>query len=79
MTPYAVPASTISRRRRSHYLAFTEHNFGLPPLEQNDASAYPLTAMFNLSAAHRALRPRMVTQPVPKGDRIQWWEARQDT
>jgi phospholipase C len=59
-------------------LAFTEQNFGLQPLSENDARAYPYSNAFNFG--HRALRAaRMVTRPVPKGDHIQWWEARQDT
>jgi phospholipase C len=81
VSPYAVPDSTDSTPATfTSILAFTEQNFGLPPLEVNDELAYPLTAMFNLSAPPvRAAKPRMVTRPVPKGDHIEWWEAKQDT
>ena len=59
-------------------LAFTEHNFGLQPLSENDARAYPYSNAFGFG--QRALRAvRMVTRPVPKGDHIKYWEARQDT
>src|SRR5215472_9145540 len=59
-------------------LAFAEQTYGLQPLSQNDAQAYPFTGAFNFG--QRPLRPvRMVSRPVPKTDRIKWWEARQDT
>jgi phospholipase C len=59
-------------------LAFTEQNFGLQPLSENDARAYPFTNAFDFG--QRPLRAvHMVSRPVPKGDHIQWWEARQDT
>jgi phospholipase C len=59
-------------------LAFTEQNFGLQPLAENDAQAYPFTNAFFFG--QRPLRAvHMVSRPVPKGDHIQWWEARQDT
>jgi phospholipase C len=89
VSPYAVPESTDSTPATfASILAFTEHVFGLPPLEQNDASAYDLSGLFTPgtvpgtsgpAVSHLGDRPRMVVRPVPKGDKIQWWEARQDT
>lgn len=81
VSPYAVPESTDATPATfASILALTEQTFGLPPLEENDSSAYPLTAMFNLSAGpSKAPRPRMVIRPVPKSDHIQWSQARQDT
>jgi phospholipase C len=59
-------------------LAFTERNFGLQPLSENDARAYAFQNAFNfgqrpLSGVH------MVNRPVPKSDHIKYWEARQGT
>lgn len=81
LSPYAKPAFTDSTPASfASILAFIEHNFGVPPLEQNDASAYDLSGMFSLSSAPRpGIRPRMVTRPVPKGDHIVWSELKQDT
>lgn len=80
LSPFAKPASTDSTPASfASILAFTEHNFGLPPLEENDSSAYDLNHMFNLSTPHLGNRPRMVTRQVPKTDHIDWAQARQDT
>jgi phospholipase C len=80
VSPYAVPASTDSTTATfASILAFTEHNFGLPPLEQNDASAYDLSNMFSLSVAHLANRPRMVTRAVPATTHVNWAALRQGT
>jgi phospholipase C len=81
VSPYAKPAFTDSTPATfASVLAFTEQNFGLPSLGENDATAYPLSNLFNLSATPaRTVKPRMVTRPVPKGDHIQWWEANQGT
>jgi phospholipase C len=59
-------------------LAFTEQNFGLQPLSENDARAYPFSNAFGFGQ-HALRAVRMVTRPVPKGDHIKYWEARQDT
>jgi hypothetical protein len=59
-------------------LAYTEHNFNLPPLSANDAAAYPFTKAFNYSQAPLSGVP-MVTRPVPQNDRIDWAQARQDS
>ena len=79
VSPFAAPASTDSTPASfASILAFTEHVFGLPPLEANDASAYPLSGMFNLGAPpHLGNRPRMVVRPIPKGDRIDWAQGGQ--
>jgi phospholipase C len=59
-------------------LAFTEQNFGLPPLSANDAGAYSFTNTFNYSQTPLA-RADMVNRPLPKGDHIDWAQARQDS
>jgi phospholipase C len=59
-------------------LAYTEHNFGLPPLTVNDAEAYRFSEAFNYSRAPLA-QVRMVTRPVPKDDHIVWSQAREDS
>jgi phospholipase C len=81
VSPYAKQASTDSTPASfASVLAFIEHNFNVPPLEQNDASAYDLSGMFSLSAKSKlGERARMVTRPVPKGDHIVWSELKQDT
>jgi phospholipase C len=79
VSPYARPGFTDNTPATfASILAFTEQNFGLPPLGVNDAQAYPYTNAFDfgqrpLPAAH------MVSRPVPKGTHVQWWELRQDT
>ncbi len=81
VSPFAVPVSTDSTPATfASILAFVEHNFGLPPLEQNDASAYPLGSMFNL-AAPLELRPHvhMANRRLPAGEKINWAAAKQDT
>jgi phospholipase C len=79
VSPYARPGYTDNTPATfASILAFTEQNFGLQPLSVNDARAYPFTNAFDFG--QRPLRAvHMVSRPVPKGDHIQWWEARQDT
>jgi phospholipase C len=81
LSPYAKPSYTDDTPASFYsILAFVEQNFGLSPLEANDASAYHLSAMFNLTAApNLGNRPHMVTRPVPKGERIDWAAAREAT
>lgn len=59
-------------------LAYTEQNFGLAPLRVNDAQAYPFTNAFDYSQTPLP-GARMATRPVPKGDHIDWSQARQDS
>ncbi len=79
VSPYARHAFTDSTPATfASILAYTEQNFGLAPLSENDAQAYPFTNAFNY--AQRPLRPaRMVSRPVPTGDHIVYAQARQDT
>jgi len=65
VSPYARPGFTDTTPGTfAGILAFTEQNFGLPPLGVNDAAAYPFTNAFNYAQA--PLRPaRMVTRPLP--------------
>ena len=89
VSPFAIPQSTDDTPASfASILAFTEHNFGLAPLEENDASAYDLSGMFapgelpgsrGLPVRHLRSRPHMVTRPVPKGDHIDWSQADEDT
>lgn len=49
-------------------LAFTEHTFGLAPVNANDRSAYDFSNAFNYTQA--PLRPaHMVTRPLPPSAR----------
>jgi phospholipase C len=79
VSPYAVPGFTDTTATTfAGILAYTEQNFGLPPLGPNDARAYPFTSAFNYSQV--PLRPaRMVSRPVPRGDRVNWAQAREDS
>jgi phospholipase C len=79
VSPYARPAYTdTTPASAASILAFTEQNFGLPPLGPNDAQAYNLSGAFNYAQA--PLRPvPMVTRRVPKGDRILWSQAMQES
>jgi phospholipase C len=80
VSPFAVPASTDSTTATfASILAFVEQNFGLAPLEQNDASAYPLSAMFSLGAAHTQNRPHMIMRQVPRSTHVNWAAAGQGT
>jgi phospholipase C len=77
VSPYAVPGYTDNTPTTSAgILAFTEQTFGLPALGVNDAQAYPFTNAFNYGQT--PLRPvGMVSRPVPRGDHIDWAQARQ--
>jgi phospholipase C len=79
VSPWAVPQGTDSAPASfASLLRFTETTFGLPALEANDASAYDLSGMFSFTGAARlGHKVRMVTRPVPAGDRIGWAQARQ--
>jgi phospholipase C len=79
VSPYARPGYTDNTPATfASILAFTEQNFGLQPLAENDARAYAFSNAFDFG--QRPLRAaHMVSRPVPKDDHIQWWEARQDT
>ncbi len=65
VSPYAKPGYTDTTPASfASILAYTEHTFGLPPLEENDAQAYDFSGAFNYSQA--PLRSaRMVTRPLP--------------
>jgi phospholipase C len=79
ISPYAKSGYTDTTHTTfAGILAYTEHIFGLAPLSPNDAAAYPFTNAFNYAQAplHGV---RMVTRPMPKGDHILWWLARQDS
>jgi phospholipase C len=79
VSPYARPGFTDNTPATfAGILAFTEHNFGLPALSPNDAGAYDYSNVFDYSQAG-VRRVHMVIRPVPRGDRIQRWEARQDS
>jgi phospholipase C len=79
VSPYARPGFTDTTPASfASILAYTERNFGLAPLGPNDAGAYSYSAAFSYSQQPDR-RVHMVRRPVPKGDRIQWWEARQDS
>jgi phospholipase C len=79
VSPYANPGYTDTTHTTfAGILAYTEQTFGLAALTANDAGAYPFTNAFNYSQA--PLRGiRMVSRPMPKGDRIVWSQARQDS
>ncbi len=79
VSPWARPAFTDTTSGSfNSILAFAEQNFGLPALSANDAAAYNLGGVFNYAQVPQ--KPvRMVTRPEPRGDRIQWWEDRQDS
>ena len=47
-------------------LAFTEHNFGLSPLNENDANAYDYANSFDYSQAPLAMKSAITTLPEPK-------------
>jgi len=69
VSPYAKPGYTDRTPTTfAGILAYVEKNFGLSPLSVNDADAYPFSDAFSSQAQLRKVR--MVTRPVPKGDRI---------
>jgi phospholipase C len=79
VSPYAKPGYTDTTSTTfAGILAYTEHNFGLAPLGDNDAQAYPFTHAFNYAQAPLPPVP-MTRRPVPPGDHIDWAQARQDT
>ena len=79
VSPYARPGYTDRTPVTfAGILAYTEHNFDLAPLSANDAAAYPFTKAFNYAQAPLP-GVRMVTRPVPKNDRIDWSQSRQDS
>ena len=62
VSPYAQPSHTdIHSTTFAGILAYVEHNFGLPPLDANDASAYDFHKAFNYS--------QTPLRPVPLGRR----------
>ena len=65
VSPYARPRYTDTTPTTfAGILAFTEHTFGLAPLNANDRSAYDFSHAFNFAQA--PLRPvHMVTRPLP--------------
>jgi phospholipase C len=79
VSPYARPAYTdTSSASFASVLAYVEHTYGLPALGVNDAHAYDLSSAFNYSQA--PLKPiPMVIHPVPRGDRIDWSQASEDS
>jgi len=77
VSPWARPAFTDATPASfNSILAYTEQNFGLPPLGANDAGAYNLTGPFNYAQAPVTKIP-MVTRLVPTHDHILWSQARQ--
>jgi len=79
VSPYARPGFTDTTPATfASILAYTEQNFGLPPLTVNDASAYPFSQVFNYNQAPLPT-VGMVTRPVPKGDHIVWSQAFEDS
>jgi phospholipase C len=79
VSPFAKPSYTDTNATTfAGILAYVEHTFGLTPLGLNDAKAYPFTKAFDYS--QKPLPPvPMVRRPVPRGDHIDWGQARQDT
>jgi phospholipase C len=79
VSPWAKPAFTDDTTATfASILAFTENTFGITPLTVNDAQAYDLSGAFDYS--QRPVRPvQMVTRPQPKGDHIDWGQAKEDT
>jgi phospholipase C len=79
VSPYARPGYTDTAPATfAGILAYTEQNFGLPPLGPNDARAYPFTNAFDYSQS--PVRPvRIVTRPVPSGDHIVWSQGKEDS
>lgn len=69
VSPYARPGYTDTKATTfAGILAYTEHTFGLAPLNVNDAHAYPFSNAFNYAQA--PLRPaKMVTRPLPPAAR----------
>ena len=65
VSPYARPAYTDTTPTTfAGILAFTEHTFGLAPLNANDRGAYDFSRAFNFAQA--PLRPvHMVMKPLP--------------
>jgi phospholipase C len=64
VSPYAMPAHTDSNiASYSSVLAFTEHNFGLPPLSSLDAAAYDYSDSFDFT--QKPLAPvHMITKTI---------------
>jgi phospholipase C len=69
VSPWAKPGYTDTTPTTfAGILAFTEHTFGLAPLDANDAAAYGFSRAFNFSQAPR--KPaRMVRRPLPASAR----------
>lgn len=80
VSPYVTPGTTDNTpATMASVLAFTEHNFGLMPLEANDASAYNLSGLVNTGMIPRVRhRVPMVTQHVSLRH-IDWAQASQDS
>lgn len=78
VSPYVTPGTTDDTpATMASVLAFTEHNFGLMPLEANDASAYNLSGLVHPgAAAHMARHTPMVRRPVPHVH-INWAQEQQ--
>ena len=71
VSPWAKPGHRDPERASfSSMLAFTEHNFGLPPLTDRDAPAYDYQHSFDFTAPPSLARTRLTYSPIPA------WEAR---
>jgi Phosphoesterase family len=71
VSPWAKPGHRDPRRASfSSMLAFTEHNFGLPPLTSRDAPAYDYQYSFDFTAPPSLAKTRLTHSPIPA------WEAR---
>jgi phospholipase C len=79
VSPYAKPGFTDTTPTTfAGILAYTEQTFGLAPLGANDAAAYGFANAFDYTQV--PLKPvGMVSRPVPKGERIGWGQAREDS
>jgi phospholipase C len=79
VSPYARRGYTdTTHTTLAGVLAYTEQNFGLPPLSENDAFAYNFANAFNYR--QKPLKPvPMVTRTIPRGDHIDWSQALEDS
>ncbi|OLE36343.1 MAG: hypothetical protein AUG48_07650 [Actinobacteria bacterium 13_1_20CM_3_68_9] len=70
VSPWAKPGHNDPRRASfSSMLAFTEHNFGLPPLTTRDAPAYDYEFSFNFAAPPSLAKTHLTYSTIPG------WEA----
>jgi phospholipase C len=65
VSPYAVQGTDHNVASIASLLAFTEHTFGLPSLNAEDASAYDFSAAFDFGGPPRLAPVRMVQTRVP--------------